>query len=373
MSLTELGYRVISLSYELVFKEQMSQNAQKLVFGTSYAGVGVLLGALLTFLFNIVAARILGPDNFGNFALITAVGAILVLSMSLFLTPTVKYASGAADNSTLIRILSTSFIQSALITIVSVAIFVVFSPQLSQVIGIPRDVFLFSVIYAVVFTSFLLTMNVLRILFRMKAYALFSAVQAAIALAVFLALFGNNVRSWQAAALAWSVSYAAVSLVLALYLRKCIKPTFDTLWSKKILTYSMLVVPGTAAGAFMVVDRILINRFSTTADVGIYNAYFQPSITFALMVWGILNAAFFPYACRSPDRRSILSNVNKVAPYLIASFVPSILVVETVAFVFYGSRYPFSLEVAFFFALGARCALFFSVQPSRGLRRQRWR
>jgi O-antigen/teichoic acid export membrane protein len=123
--------------------------------------------------------------------------------------------------------------------------------------------------------------------------------------------------------------------------------------------YSLLALPGGVAATFMGVDRILINKFMTTADVGIYNAYFLPSITVAVLLWMIINAAFFPYASKSNDKLAILRRVNKAAPYLAAAIAPSVLLLEWIIFFFYGRQYPFSWEIALFFAIAATMAFFY--------------
>jgi O-antigen/teichoic acid export membrane protein len=113
------------------------------------------------------------------------------------------------------------------------------------------------------------------------------------------------------------------------------------------------------AATFMGVDRLLINKFMTTAAVGIYAAYFMPSITVAVMLWMIINAAFFPYASKSNDKLAILRRVSKAAPYLAALIVPSVLLLQWIVFFFYGRQYPFSWEIALFFAIAATMAFFY--------------
>ncbi|MGP8011617.1 MAG: hypothetical protein ACLPI9_03960 [Halobacteriota archaeon] len=90
------------------------------------------------------------------------------------------------------------------------------------------------------------------------------------------------------------LSYVTISLISLVYLGKYITLRFDRFWSKRIVQYLQFAIPGVMAGACMGVDRILINIFGTTADVGIYSAYIRPSITIAIMLWTIFNAAFFP-------------------------------------------------------------------------------
>jgi len=351
--LRQFGYRLINAPYELIFKEEAGVEAQRFFVGTSQAAVGTLAGALLTLVFNLTAARALGPEEFGSFSIIMAVSVILAVLMGLGMTPMIKYASEVQNDATRVRIISTSSIQIAVLTGLLLAVYVLLSPQLSKLFGISSALFLFAVAYAVVSAFFALMVSPLRILSRMKAYALANAFQSVILLAVFLAFVSNDMRSWQVAAYSSYVSYAVVGLILVVYLRTYLKLQFDRFWARKIVNYSLFAAPGAFAAAFLGVDKLLINTFTTTANVGIYNAYFLPSITVALMLWGIFNTTFFPYASKSSNREVLFRRINRAAPYLAILLVPSIVILQFAAFFFYGSHYTFSWEIAFFFAVAA--------------------
>jgi len=352
-NLRQFGYRLLSVLYELIFKEEIGRDAQRFFVSTSQVAVGTLAGALVTLVFSIIAARALGPDEFGSFSIILTVSGILAVFMGLSMVPMIKYASGAQNDAIRVRIISTSSIQIALLTVAFTAIYVLLTPQLSRLFGISSALFLFSVGYAVISAFFALMMSPLRILSRMKAYALANAFQSVILLAVFLAFVSDNMRSWQAAAYSSYVSYAIVGLILVAFLRPYLRLQFDRFWAKKIISYSLFAAPGAVAAAFLGIDRLLINAFTTTANVGVYNAYFLPSIIVALLLWGIVNTSFFPYASTSSDREALFRKINKAVPYVAVSLVPSIVVLEFVAFIFYGSRYPFSWGIAFIFAIAA--------------------
>ncbi len=360
MPLKEFGYRVFSTLYELIFKEKMSHDALNFFTGTSYVAIGTLFGGLLTFVFSILAARTLGPTNFGNLALVMSVGVILSTSMMMSQTGGLKYGSQAQDDSVRARIISTYSLQAAALTVGSIAIYVLFSAQLSNIFGISTELYVFAVAYATLGTFFALTLNSLRLLFRIRAYALLNALQSVVVLAAFLIFVSTNMRSWQAAIFAIYIGDAAIAVILVVHLRRYMKLQFDRFWSKKILDYAVVALPGGIAAAFMGVDRILINKLITTAAVGIYNAYYLSSITLAVTLWGILNAAFFPYASKSRDRLSIFRNINKAAPALTVALVPSIILIEVVSFILYGHQYPFSPQLGLLFAFAATAYFFYS-------------
>jgi O-antigen/teichoic acid export membrane protein len=359
MSLKELGFRLLSVPYELIFKEKMDAQARTFVLGTSYVGIGTLVGALFTLAFSVIAARALGPVDFGVLGLVTTVGTILSISMIATSTPMIKYGSEVQDHFAQVSIISSSYILLAVLTVASICAYILFSAPLSYLFGVPAEVFFFALFLAVTSAFYQFTTNSLRIFFKMRAYALLTAAQSVVLLAAFFTFIGRDMKSWESASYSYFLSYAVIGFILVIYLREYIKLRFDRSWAKNIMHYAVLALPGGVAATFMGVDRILINKFTTTADVGIYNAYFLPSITVAVMLWMIINAAFFPYASKSKDKLAILRRVNKAAPYLAASIAPSVLLLEWVIFFLYGRQYPFSWEIALVFAIAATAAFFY--------------
>jgi O-antigen/teichoic acid export membrane protein len=350
---------LLSVLYELIFKEKMDDQARSFVLSTSYVGIGTVVGSLFTLAFSIIAARALGPGNFGILGLVTTVGTILAISMIAASTPMIKYGSEVQDHRVQVTIISTAYILIAVVTVASACIFVLFSAPLSYLFGVTAEVFFFALFLAVTSTFYQLTTNSLRVFFKMRAYALLTAAQSVILLAAFLALISKNLTSWELAAYSYYLSYAVIGFILVVYLKDYIKLRFERSWAKKIVHYSLLALPGGVAATFMGVDRILLNKFTTTADVGIYNAYFLPSITVAVLLWMVINAAFFPYASKSDDKLAILRRVNKAMPYLAAALAPSVLLLEWIVFFLYGRQYPFSWEIALFFAIAATMAFFY--------------
>jgi O-antigen/teichoic acid export membrane protein len=359
MPLKELGFRLLSSLYELIFERKMGNEARNFILSTSPVGIGTLFGALLTLAFTALAARILGPGNFGNLGLLTTIGSILGLSMLVVHTAMMKYGAEARDHFIRVSIISTAYVLVALFTVTSTGTYILFSAPLSHLFGVPAELFFFALFLAVAVTFYQLTMSSLRTLLKMRAYALLTAAQSAILLAAFLTFTSSGPGVWESAAYSLYLSYAAISFILVIYLRDYIKLRFEQSWAKKIMHYSFLALPGAVAGCFMGVDRILINMFMTTADVGIYNAYYLPSISIAIMLWSIINAPFFPYASKSNDKLAILRDVSKAAPYAAASLLPSFLLLEWIIFVLYGRQYPFSWEIALFFSIAALAGFFY--------------
>jgi O-antigen/teichoic acid export membrane protein len=60
----------------------MGRGTEEFFTGTSYVA-GTLSGSLLTVIFNVLAARILGPRNFGNLGLVVTVSGIIGVPMGM--------------------------------------------------------------------------------------------------------------------------------------------------------------------------------------------------------------------------------------------------------------------------------------------------
>lgn len=114
----------------------MGRGTEEFFTGTSYVAIGTLSGSLLTVIFNVLAARILGPRNFGNLGLVVTVSGIIGVPMGMCQLGALKYGSGAQDDSVRSRIISTLILQVAFITVGSIAMYLLFSAQLSNVFGI---------------------------------------------------------------------------------------------------------------------------------------------------------------------------------------------------------------------------------------------
>jgi O-antigen/teichoic acid export membrane protein len=243
---------------------------------------------------------------------------------------------------------------------------------LSDIFGISAELYLFAIAYGALITFFGLATYSLRSLFRIRAVALSNAVGSAIMLAAFLIFISADMRTWQAAMISLYIGNATIAAIVVVYLRRYITLQYDWFWSRKLLSYAVATLPAGVAAAFMGVDRILINKFITTAAVGTYNAYYLTSLNVALGVWGIFNVAFFPFASKSRDKLGIFRKVNTAAPYLAGASVPSIVLIEFVVFILYGSQYHFSAELGLLFAFAATACFFYgcysSLIASEGIR-----
>jgi O-antigen/teichoic acid export membrane protein len=110
------------------------------------------------------------------------------------------------------------------------------------------------------------------------------------------------------------VNYLVFFLLAFFIARKYLSFTFDSKIFKKLIHYGAYALIIVVATVFLGnVDKIMINYFLTSADVGTYQAYFNSSIVAVGILIGIFVKVFFPTASKFKDKKSILKRLNKLS------------------------------------------------------------
>jgi len=355
---------LISLFYERIFHEKISDEVRSFLKSLSYLAVGTLIATVLGLVFNILTGRILGPTEYGRFALVQSVAAFLYIPMLIGGSAMVKYASEKEDFDRQSKIISTTYVLTFLFTIASVTIYLIFSPQLSNLFSIPPELFYLSIVFAVLFVLYARATSALRGLFKMNTLALFLPIYAAISLFAFLFfVFAKDELSFKAIVYPTFIAYGVTGVILVVFfLRKYLRFKLDRSWASILTQYGMFALIGGLSTAFYTnIDKILINRYMTVADVGIYRAYYLASINVAGLLWGTFNTVFFPTASKYKNKRAIFEKINKLLPYLIGLGMPSILLCEFIVLKFYGGGYPIDFPLMLLFAATSILAVWYGL------------
>lgn len=349
--------KLIRFAYERLFHEKISDEVESFVKNLSYIAIGTVIATLFGFAFHLLAGRILGPAEYGKFTLVQSVAMFLLIPMVLgFNTAMVKYASEKEDIERQSRIISTTYILAALFTAASVILYFIFSPQLSSIFSISREMLYLSIILAVLSVLFMiLPTETLKCVFKMKTLAIFKAVSSAIALCAFLLFIFSAFLSFKSMVYAIFLATGITgAIMLVFFLRNYLRFRFDRSWANVLIRYGSFAVIGGLSYIFYTnVDKIMINRYMTVADVGIYKAYSLASINVVETLLGILITVFFPTASKYKNKGAIFNRINKLIPYLIGLGLPFTLLCEFIILKIYGSQYPFDLGLATLFTIAA--------------------
>lgn len=339
--------------YKIIFHEEISpsvllflKNLKHITIGYGIAAVGILV-------FQILGGRILGPEEYGKYALVDSIAMFLHISMLLGIsTAAVKYNAEKEDFKRQKKIISTSYLIILFLSLVSVLFFSIFLSQFSRIFTVSKTIFSLAIIFALFYSLYFLAINSLKGLHEMKKLSVFRIGYALFVLIVFGFFILAKYTFFSAVVLSISFAYFIIFLLITINIRKYLSFYFDKFWAKKFLRYGIYATIGGLSFAFLLsFSKLLVNKFLTTIDVGIYNAYFFSSIGIVIFISGIFTTVFFPTASRYARKEPIFKKIKQFSPYLFFGGTPILFVIEWIILNFYGNEYSINYILMFLFVI----------------------
>jgi O-antigen/teichoic acid export membrane protein len=215
------------------------------------------------------------------------------------------------------------------------------------------------ILLAVSFASYSIIMSIIKGLHKFRHIAVLEMIMGGFTFIIFITLISTGKKDFILPTVASIAGYLIFSVFGLIFLRKnlSLNPAdFKAAWLKKLLTYGSFAVFGGVAGAILAnIDRILLNYFHNSTDIGIYSAYFAASTVAITPLIQLFLTVFFPTASKSTDKKQILNKINKLSKKIfIIVFIVSITSTYLILRL-YGSKYPvyyllillFGLSIAF--------------------------
>jgi len=353
INISDFIINISKFFYEKIFHEEMSGEIKKFIKNLTYIGIGTIIAMIFSFTFNILAGRLLGPLRYGEFTLVQSVAMFLYIPMILGIsTAMVKYSSEKKDEKRQAIIVSTAYIMILTFTITSVILLYVFSSQFSNLFSISKEIFYLSIAFAVLFALYTCTTDILRGLLKIKILSVLKPIFSIVALSAFLLFIIVYARSYISAVFSMYLAYGVTSIIAFIFiLKKYFTYNIKKSWANKLLRYGIFTLLGSLSFVFYTnIDVILINRYMTELDVGIYRAYYFSSIYILGFLWNTFNVVFFPSISKYKNKEKIFNKIKKIIPYLIAIGIPFVFVCELVILKFYGKSYPLNFQLMILFA-----------------------
>jgi O-antigen/teichoic acid export membrane protein len=349
--------KLVAFCYERIFHEEMSDEAKKFFSNFSYVGVGTIGSMIFFFLFNILAARALGPSGCGTFAIIQSVAMFLYIPMLLgFCTAMIKYNAEKEEYDRQQSILSTTYALVSIFTTISVMVYYTFSSQISKLFSVSKELFYLAIIYAAIYVFYTLTTGTLRSLHKMKTYATFLPVYSIILLLAFLIFIFINFISFEAMAFSMYLAYGITGGLILINIRKYLKFSLEISWADRLWRYGAYSIIGGLSSAFYLnIDKILINKYMAVTDVGIYWAYSYSITGVMILLTSIFVTVIFPFASKCKDKSIIFIKINRILPYFIILGLVVSIGSGFIIFKLYGSEYYFDLKLALLCGMAGMC------------------
>lgn len=344
---------VAGIIYEKIFHEKMSSEVVNFLKIVSYVGFGTFIATAFSFTFNVLSGRILGPIGYGKFSLVQSIAMFLYIPMIMgYSNAMIKYSAEKDSFDRQREIVSTTYILVLICTIVSVVIYLLVPQNILEYFSVSSEVFHLSIVFAVLFVVYTLTTSTLKALHKMKQYAMLTPIYSIVLLLVFITFsFFRNI-SYLLSTVSIIFAYMTTSILSLIYILKYLTCRPNKYWAYKLTNYGLYTIIGGIAFVFYTnIDQILINRYMSAEDLGIYKAYYYSSINVASICFNSFNSVFFPVASKYKDKAIILKRINKIIPYLIGIGTPFIVFSEFVILNLYGGAYKINFPLIILFAI----------------------
>lgn len=328
--------------YRFIFSENPSEGFKKFFLDLNYIAVGYGLSSVFAFISQVLMGRFLGPDGYGNYALVQSVAIFLYLPMSLGITTAlVKYNAEENEITEQKKIISTSFLAVFVLSIVLSFSFLFFADKISALFGVSSRVFNFAIFLAFFNTINLVAVDTIRSLHKMKTLSIFQFFDGLLMLVLILYLILTDNFYFETVIFVAYATYIVLSLFIFFNVRKYLIFDLDWILAKKLLKYGVYSMIGAITCVFLLsFNKLIINRYLEITDVGIYNAYYLAATGILGVLWGIFITVFFPTASKHRDKKTILEKINKFLPFFFFLGIPLFMITGFLILNLYGKKYP---------------------------------
>lgn len=309
--------------------------AKKFVFDVSSVFISQIVALAISFVFNIVVGRFLGPTNLGLYSITTSIYTIVALLGGLGIPiATVKYvAEFKNQENKLDNYLSTALVNSAFFGLITTLVLFALSGFIADIfhaeeLKVLIQIISFTIPIFIINSTLLSLLNGLR---EMKSYSFRSVLRSSLLLlfTFLLLLMGLSIEG---VILAVLLSEIGILCYLTFTTRGYFKFNLDhfTKTTKMVVRFGVQVVFGSFLWTINnYVDKLLVGFLLSTADLGIYSIALVMA-NGLLMVPGAVSTVTYPIISEykiNKDQIEIQNMINRSMRYsvVIVSFLGLLL------------------------------------------------
>lgn len=337
--------------HERLFKHAMSPTMRDFLVHLAWSFLGIVFSGIILFVINILAGRLLGPEEYGKYNLVLVIANILIIPILLGMdTTSIKYISENVAEKVKERYLSNSFWLVVSTSSIFILLFFLFADGVSQYFGINKEILAVALIYAVITSFKNLLDGFIRGFHFFKFQSIAKAVEGIVALTIFSVLFlFLNQYNYESYIAVMTLGFFVVSLIYFFKIRKKIVGV-DLVNLKNIINYSKTNLTFIITVTIMVsMDKLFVSKIFGLRDVGIYSAYLASTTIIVFQFMTIFDNIFFPIVNKEKNRSVIIKKIDRLSVLL---FLPTTLLIFACS---YGVMSIFGKEYS---ANAAYCMLF---------------
>lgn len=351
--------------YMVIFGEEPSSTALLLGKSLSFVFIGFVVSRLFAFLFQLITARFLGAELFGDLTLVQTIASFLFVpflwGINVSLT---KYASESTNANKLSSLFSNSLLMIGGFSTLFLVLFYVLSDHIASLLSISKTLFIFALILALGNTLFTFGRHAAQ---GLKKYYLLTNIvllRSVVAFVVIIIAFFSF------------KSYTLLSSVLALFIGYIISlfpiiPEIFRLWTwsfevqlmGKLFTYGSYNALSVISIVILTyIDNIFVHYFLGSKALGIYQVYYLGTMIFVELFVSVFTTILFPETT-TRNKRNIWQRINKLFKILPLLYL-FIAAVSTFLVLLFGKEYTYNLGYILLFALSAVISLVYYLYAS---------
>lgn len=353
-------FRIADFVHARVFGYGMSSAMCRFLEHLSWSFFGVFVAIGLVSVVNVVAGRLLGPVEYGRYALIVSVATIFIIPMTFGLdVANTYYIAKSKVDEEKNRYIATTLLVSLGLIMASVGIISFFSTYIAWLFSVDT-----SLLYIIlVFSIFLVLRNIADSIikglhvFQFQALVrVGEAVMVTVAFFVFLRF--DTLFNFRAYVFAMVVGYMFYTFFALWKTRRRIGFSFNR--AREMISYGKFAITGSIATVvFYSVDKILVNRYLGVEQLGLYNAYQTFSFLLVAQFSLFFINVFFPYMASLEDTSSALKKLNQLGILLFVPVFLMLLIILRLALALLGGKYSFDWILACEFSFLATISAYY--------------
>lgn len=348
-----------------LFGHEMSDVMRIFLGHLSWSIMGGIFASAIMMLINILAGRLMGPDEYGRYNLLITLSQLLVIPILFGLDTSSVIAISASKNIKDKNINITSTLYFVLFTLsISTILSVVIFPSITKNFPIGKTFLLITIIYALLSGLRVILESIIRglHLFKTQFYAkIFEILIITLTFILFFIIKNNH-----------NFFYYTISLISGLifalfFYSKKIFPhisyfSFSVL--KKQILLGKIILIGTILGVgFNSVDKIIIAKYLNLTELGIYSAYFTISVNLIAQLTQMFINVFLPVVS-GINNNTFIKKIDRL--YLI-SFVPiliSLFGIILLAISLFGNKYGINFGYIASFSLLSTLQIYLTINST---------
>lgn len=353
------------------------KHAQAFLQGFTWIGLLYSLAKASTLLTQMVAGRILGPQQFGKANLVVAAAAFLQIAPMLgFPLALSKFPSAEPSEERRRLLISTTLSVFALWAFLCLAAFMLGHRLLATTLRVPDETLVYAIIFAFCTAVYIVVSSPLLGLRRFAQRGIAEIVYGLSAPVIMTALFLGGLRDYRVMIAALCLSLLGAAAYAGGSLRGFLLPAFDREAFKTVMGYAAVATLNLLTAACVVAPgRLLLHRCASPHEVGVFSAYFTATAQISLALLYSLSAVIVPLASSRDGQSEAWGTLRRLGlPLLLGTSVLFVLTALAALFVF-GRNYPLRWEWVALFAFTAALILLhgiigavFSARDFAGLR-----